>query len=106
MSWACDYLFVVRELFPNAVLNDLKKKFSTYTRASAFSGIDAPGVSNNVLAHALGDIMGCYVPSVPLMSAVEKDVDCRGELLSGPTPPAHMFTEIEHFWKGSVYREI
>ncbi len=106
MSWADDFLRVVEELFPPGILLDLKDKIESSSRSSAFSGIDAPGAADNVIATSLADKLGTSVNAMPFLSAVEIDGPCIEELRNLPVPPAHIFGDIEQFWVPAIHAEI
>ena len=97
----------MRKLFPDGVLMDLRRKFNTYTRSINFAGVDAPTCSSLMLGHALEDVLnGPKVQQMRLLTAVEKNKACQQELLANPSPPEHLFTDIEDFWQPNTKKVI
>ena len=106
-SWASDYLDILEHVCPPGILHDLKTNIEETDRSSAFSGIDAPGVANCVLAHALSDrLHPTHVHPSPHRAATEWNKQCQQELLDHPNAPDHLFTDVEEFWTPEVRKTI
>eukprot|EP00969_Alexandrium_andersonii_P358660 15451484-Alexandrium_andersonii.AAC.1 len=70
--------------------------------STAFSGINAQGTADCMIAGVLSRLLGEEVPPMKFLSAVEKHNACIEELKAHPSPPEHIFTEMEDFWVDSM----
>ena len=62
----------------------------------------------HVLTRLLGRKQGSESAVKPLdhVAAVEMNAHCQKVLLDSPSPPAHLFTNQNHFWKPKVWKQI
>jgi hypothetical protein len=85
-----------------AILEELARKYGTWTRTTCFSGIDAPGVALNMGAAALATFLNKSVPFMQHIGAIEHAKPCQKELQSAPSAPQHLWNDIEEFFEPSV----
>jgi hypothetical protein len=72
-------------------------KFSSWSRTTCFSGIDAPSVALNMGAASLAELLGQPVPFMRHVGCVDWSKTCQRELMSAPNPPdPSVKTRLDH----------
>jgi hypothetical protein len=96
--------------FGPAVLSKIRAGLAKFTRTTACSGIDSPGVGLCTIAGALARIFNDdTIQPARHLAATEWDLGCQSELLGHPnlnSRPAHIFSDQESFWSHRARRNI
>ncbi len=96
----------------DVVIARLVQVLAADTVSTAFSGIDAPGVSYGVIGQAISDLLfekeGVRLPppAPQHLNGVERDSECISELLTSPHGPDCLFTDINCMWADPIKRWI
>jgi hypothetical protein len=105
-SWPRHYFDRIEKCFPPGILADLRDKHQLADRSGAYCGIDAMGVADNMICHALSQKLGVPLQPLRFRAAVEWDGYCQQELADMPSPPDHIFGDIKSFFKPGPLRRL
>lgn len=89
-----------------SIITEMATKMSMDDHATAFSGIDSPGVAREMLRLALEKHLGQSIPKPTHRWAIEWDPEAQYELLCHPSRPEHIFGDISDFYIPEVKREL
>ncbi|CAL1154008.1 unnamed protein product [Cladocopium goreaui] len=79
------------------------------TMSTSFSGIETPATCLMMLGYTFCHELGIPLDNAPHMThkyAIEWNSQARGEILKHPSPPEHLFGDIEDFWDESVRAKL
>jgi len=90
-------------------LNDWCEQMDGSTMSTSFSGIETPATCLMMLGYTFCHELGIPLDNAPHMThkyAIEWNSQARGEILKHPSPPEHLFGDIEDFWDESVRAKL
>jgi site-specific DNA-cytosine methylase len=105
-AWPVHFLDVMETKFGKSFVARLGQGLDGFTYSTAFSGIDSPGCSLEMLVNEIATRTGTKRATTSHLCAVERDQECVAELLCHPTPPACIFSDQCDFWSESVSKQF